>query len=101
MGRALEEQPPAEGAGRLAEGGPDESVEVVAAEERPRGELLAVQVRLVEAVLDEVEDAAQPVRRPFGGGLAHWPAGRGHPPIVVRPRAGRLILLAVPAVSGR
>ena len=61
VGRPLEQQPPPERPGRLAEGRADQAVEVEAREVRPAGEVVAAEVGLVEAALDEVEDPAQAV----------------------------------------
>ena len=61
VGRPLEQQAAPERAGWLAYRGADEPVEVEARQVRPTGQVVAAEIGLVEAVLDEVEDPSQPV----------------------------------------
>ena len=56
----LEQQSPAEGAGRLAEGGRDQPVEVVPAQVRTRGKLVARRT-IIEVVEQQVDERPESV----------------------------------------
>ena len=97
MGRPLEQEAASEGAGRLADRGADQPVEVEAGQVRPPGQVVAGELRLVEAVLDEVEDPAQSVGGCGGtcvDGL--WVTST----IVPAAAVSGLIVLAVPCGAG-
>jgi hypothetical protein len=59
--RAFEQQPASERTRRLAEPGPDQPVEVEAGQIGAGRQVGAGQVGIVEPVLDDVQDPAQPV----------------------------------------
>lgn len=63
VGGPLQLEPASEFARRLAERGPDESIEVVPGQVGPSGQVLAAQFTDVEALLDQLEDPVQTTRR--------------------------------------
>lgn len=64
---ALEQQATAERARRFAERSADQAVKVNARQERSPGEVLARRLGLVEALLHELQDRAQPVGKHHAG----------------------------------